>query len=49
VPVCPLRGGWATTALRWMMQTKGYTYWRAKGKGMAVKSQTYQGAATKYE
>jgi len=40
--------GWATAALRWMMQTKGITADQRKGSGY-VKSQTYQDAATKYE
>jgi len=40
--------GWATAALRWMMQTKGIPAGQRKGSG-CVKSQTYQGAATKYE
>jgi len=35
-------------ALRWMMQTKGIPAGQRKGSG-CVKSQTYQGAATKYE
>ena len=33
-------------ALRWMMQTKGMLAVRRKGSG-CVKSQTYQGAASK--
>jgi len=35
-------------ALRWMMQTDGMPAGQCKGSG-CVESQTYQGAATKYE
>jgi len=35
-------------ALRWMMHTKGIPVGQRKGSG-CVKSQTYQGASTKYD
>jgi len=47
MPVHPLRGGWGQmAALRWTIQTKGMPAGQRKGSG-CVKSQTYQGAATK--
>jgi len=47
--VRPHHGGRsATAALRWIMQRKGILASQRKGSG-CVKSQTYQGAVTKYE
>jgi len=39
---------WATATRKWMMQTKDIPMGQRKGSGY-VKSQTYQGVATKYE
>jgi len=46
--VHPHCGGWATAALRWMMQTKG-TMAGQRNRSGCFKSQTYQGAVTKFE
>jgi len=49
VPVIPRRGGWQWhAAVMWMMQAKGIPAGQRKGSS-CVKSQTYKGAATKYE
>jgi len=48
LPVRPHHGEWAMAVLRWLMQTKGILAGQRKGCG-CVKSQTYQGAVTKYE
>jgi len=48
LPVRPRRKGWETAAFRWMMQTVGIPAVQRKESG-CVKSQSCQGAATKYK